>query len=70
MTIEEVLKYYKTGRAICNVLNIRSQNFTQWRRQGYIPIRHQMTLERLTQGELKTDSIDPSIGQYAKETNG
>lgn len=55
MTIEEVLKIYKTGYRVCKELEITRQNFSVWQKRGYIPYRQQLKLERLTNGLLKAD---------------
>lgn len=55
MTIEEVLKIYKTGYQVCKALEITRQNFSSWQKRGYIPYRQQLKLEMLTEGKLKAD---------------
>ena len=55
MTIEEVLNIYKTAYQVCKVLDISRQNFTIWKKQGYIPYRQQLKIEILTEGKLKAD---------------
>ena len=59
MRIDEALKIYGSGYNLCKILGISSQNFTRWRRQGFIPEVHQLKIEKLTNGELKADEFGP-----------
>lgn len=61
MTIEEVRKYYRTLQRACKRLGIADQNTTKWNKQGYIPWKLQLLLEKYTNGELVADEEDPLI---------
>jgi hypothetical protein len=58
MTIDEVLKYFKTQYRVCKELEISRQNFTKWIEKGYIPYTQQHRLENLTEGKLKANIDD------------
>lgn len=57
MTIEEALKIYGTGYGLCKVLGVSNQNFTRWKKQGWIPQSQQLRLEKITNGVLKADEF-------------
>ena len=52
MTVAQALKYFGTARKVCNALGIAEQNMTLWKNQGYIPMRRQYELEKITNGKL------------------
>jgi len=47
MSIDEALDYFGNGARICRALNIHRKNYTNWRKRGYIPMKHQVVLKRL-----------------------
>lgn len=56
MTYEEVLIYFGgTGYKIAKRLNISMAAPCHWKKNGYIPIRSQMKIEKYTHGLLKAD---------------
>lgn len=59
MTIEESLNKYGTGYSLCKALGVSNQNFTRWKKQGWIPQSQQLRLEKLTNGELKAHEFGP-----------
>lgn len=58
MTLEEVIKKFNNGNRLCKALGIHRQNFTYWRKIGFIPIMAQRKIEMLTEGELKASFDD------------
>lgn len=65
MTLDEVVAYFGSGYAVCNVLMLKQQNFTHWKKRGYIPEVHQFRLEKLTNGALKAE-LPVKEKQYKK----
>ena len=61
MTLTEVEARFGTLTAACKALNISPQNFTKWKRIGYIPWKQQFRLAMLTEGELMPDDNDPNL---------
>jgi len=57
MTIEDARQYFGSGYKVCKVLGIARQNYTYWKRQGYIPEMQQYKLELITQGKIKADWV-------------
>lgn len=63
MTIEEVELYFGNLNQACKALGIASQNYTKWKKQGYIPHKQQFRLAHITEGALMPDEVDPHIDQ-------
>ena len=55
MTPEDVKKYYRSGYNFRKVTKMSDVSLGNWLRWGYIPEASQYKLERLTNGELKTE---------------
>jgi hypothetical protein len=55
MTLDEALKFFGSGYKICMALDLKSQNYTRWKKQGYIPLAQQSRIQSLTEGALKAD---------------
>lgn len=53
MTFNDIIRYYGSKANACYALGIARANFSQWVRQGYIPLIQQLRLERLSLGKLK-----------------
>ena len=62
MTIDDVLKYYKTSYGLQKITKMSHANINNWKVRGYIPIATQMKLERLSNGALKADLKHCGIG--------
>lgn len=58
MTIDEVLNHFKSEYRVCQLLGIGRQNFTYWKKKGYITYMQQLELEKLSEGALKADIQD------------
>jgi hypothetical protein len=58
MTIDEVLNHFKSEYRVCQLLGIGRQNFTYWKKKGYITYMQQLELEKLSEGELKANIQD------------
>lgn len=59
MTIDEVIKHFDNLNKACLALGIAPQNMTRWKKQGYVPWKHQFRLAEITEGELLPDKTDP-----------
>ncbi|CEG60983.1 Cro/CI family transcriptional regulator [Legionella micdadei] len=59
MTIDESIKKYGSAYGVCKALGVSPQNFTRWKKQGWIPQAQQLRLEKITNGELKADEFGP-----------
>ena len=59
MTLEEALEEFRSGRQLCLALDVSVQNFTRWKKQGWIPQTQQLRLEKITNGKLKADEFGP-----------
>ena len=59
MTIDEAIAWYGNLNRVCLALDIKPQNMTKWKKQGYIPFLQQYRLAVLTEGELMPDDHDP-----------
>lgn len=55
MTIDEAIKYFKSGYQLKRDYGLSSNSFGNWKKLGYIPMPTQIRLEQLTNGELKAD---------------
>lgn len=55
MTIDEAIKAFGSQSRLCHALKIHRQSIRQWQHQGYIPPKHQLKIQQLTQGQLKAD---------------
>jgi len=64
MTIEEATEYFGSGYRICKLLGIRMQNYTNWRKDGCIPLKSQIKLEEISEGEIQA-----SIDDYRTKVN-
>jgi hypothetical protein len=56
MTLEEVMRYYKSYYELAKELNITPQAIQYWRKKKHVPWVHQLNLERLSDGVLKADA--------------
>ncbi len=55
MTIQELKDYFVTGYRFQQATNITSVSFQNWIKWGYIPIKSQFKVEKLTNGKFKAD---------------
>lgn len=53
MELEDVLKEFGTGYKLCKLLNIKIQNISHWKKQGYIPEIQQRRIEDISKTGLK-----------------
>jgi hypothetical protein len=58
MTIDEALKIYKRPIELARALGIHRQSITRWKKRGYIPAKHQLKIQELTNEKLKACSVD------------
>lgn len=61
MTLDEVKNYFKNYREFMNQTGLSHNNYYNWKKQGYVPLRRQLMLEELTKGELKANIKDVNI---------
>ena len=55
MTIDEVRRYFGNCYQFNKKTKMHHSNYLNWEKQGFIPIKTQIKLERLSQGLLKAD---------------
>lgn len=55
MSIDEAIKEFGSQAKLCSALNIHRQSIRQWRKQGYVPHKHQIKIQQLTNGRLIAD---------------
>lgn len=55
MTIDDVRNYYGNSYQFKKRTKMSDATFRNWMKWGYVPEDSQYKLERLTQGELKTE---------------
>ena len=55
MKYDDLIKYFGSGYKVSLDCNISAGAPYNWKKQGYIPIKTQMLIEKLTKGELKAD---------------
>lgn len=58
MTIDEVLHHFNSEYKVCQLLGISRQNFTYWKKKGYITYMQQLEIEKLSGGVLKANIQD------------
>lgn len=59
MTLEEVKGFFgDTSYMFCKLTGMHHNAYRNWARLGYIPIKTQMRLERITGGKLKASLDD------------
>lgn len=55
MSIDEVLKYYKTRAEAAEALGVQTQAIHNWITAKKVPPLRQLQIEKLTRGRLKAD---------------
>lgn len=60
MKLDEVLECFRNASQLCQVLGITRQNLTHFKKIGYLPIKHQIKLNKMSKGYLKLDEDDPA----------
>lgn len=55
MTLEEIYKYYGSAKACARELGVAKNTPLHWKSIGYIPMKRQIEIEKLTNGMLKAD---------------
>lgn len=55
MTINEVKQYFGNTYKFYKKTGMHHSNFCNWNRKGFIPIKTQIRIENLTNGELKAN---------------
>lgn len=58
MTLDDAIKEFKGGSKLCKALGIARQNITSWKKQGFIPAKHQLNIQLLTSGKLRAKKAD------------
>jgi hypothetical protein len=53
MTLDEVKKYFTNSYQFQKKTGMMHNNFMNWEKQGFVPIKTQLKLQQLTKGELK-----------------
>ncbi len=52
MTPEEVLTRFKSGYDVCMKLHIHPSYFAVWKKKGWIPLNHQLSINDLLGSDL------------------
>lgn len=65
MTADQILNYFGSRKAVALALNITYEAVRQWECSGYVPIRRQYEIERLSDGKLASDTTKTSFSQTA-----
>jgi hypothetical protein len=55
MLLEEVKQYFGTTYQFNKKTGMHHASFSNWEKKGYIPIKTQIKLEKITNGELKAN---------------
>jgi hypothetical protein len=55
MTHQDIKNYYKTGVNFAAKTGMCVKSYNNWKRWGFVPIKAQIKLHRLTKGVLKID---------------
>lgn len=55
MLLEDVMRYYRSTYNFKKETGGSTSRFANWRKLGYIPIKVQIKLEKITKGALKAD---------------
>lgn len=58
MTLDEVKNYFGTSYQFNKKTGMRHTNYINWEKWGFIPIKTQIKLEEITNGELKANLQD------------
>ena len=63
MTLDDVKNYFVSSYQFHQKTGMHHSNFVNWETKGFIPIKTQLKLEKLTKGELKAslDHIDKDL---------
>lgn len=56
MLIEDIIKEWGSGRKAATACGYNKSTVSDWKSYGYIPIKAQMRIEKLTNGKLKADT--------------
>jgi hypothetical protein len=62
MKLEDVKNYFGSSYQFRKKTGMEHANYLNWERKGFIPIKTQIKLERLTEGLLKADLNDIDRG--------
>lgn len=55
MTLDDIKKYFGTSYQFHKKTGMNHSNYLNWDIKGFVPIKTQLKLERLTRGALKAD---------------
>lgn len=69
MTIDEALAHFTTGYALCKKLNITPTNFYKWKKNGFIPLKQQFLINKITGLDLPID-LDKKAMEERLRDNG
>ena len=58
MTLQDIRLYFGSGYRFKKLTNMSPSSWANWFKWGYIPVRSQIKIERLTNGALKADISD------------
>ena len=55
MDVQEAMAYFGSAYKMCKALGVTRQNYTYWRKINKIPLVHQIKMEQLSNGLLKSE---------------
>lgn len=55
MTIEEAMKYFRSGYHLCTELDISTSNMVRWKKTKFIPVVQQLKINEITGANLPID---------------
>lgn len=55
MTYDDLMKHFGSGYQVSRLCNVSAGSPYNWKKQGFIPIKTQKAIEKLTNGALKAD---------------
>ena len=58
MTLDEIKLYFGSGYRFNKITKMSPTSWSNWFKQGYIPLRSQLIIEKATCGELKAKLED------------
>lgn len=69
MTFEDVKNFYGNGYRFHKLTGMAQNNFVNWKKSGFVPIKTQFKIQLLTNGQLIAD-IEHTKGEDYEQTNG
>lgn len=55
--IDKLIEHYGSQYKVAQILNVKPQQFHNWKKQGYIPFRRGEQVEQATGGLIKASEV-------------